>query len=56
MKIRDKKFEIKRRDAGYACNILEEGVVCLHLNPGTVRNEENIDRIVDLLNKNSQDS
>lgn len=44
------KFEIERSSQGFARNILEDGRVILHLNEGTIRNEENIERLVYLLN------
>lgn len=44
------KFEIDRDEQGFAHAILEDGNVIIHLNTGTVRNEENIERMVYLLN------
>lgn len=44
------KFEIERSEHGFAKNILEDGKVVIHLNEGTVRNEENIERVAYLLN------
>lgn len=44
------KFEIGRDEQGFAHSILEDGRVIIHLNCGTIRNEENIERVVYLLN------
>jgi len=44
------KFQIERSEQGFARNIIEDGKVIIHLNEGTVRNEENIERVVYLLN------
>lgn len=44
------KFEIERDEQGFAHAIVEDGKIIIHLNTGTVRNEENIERVVYLLN------
>ena len=47
-----KPFKVDRDGpANLAYAILEEDMLKLHLNPGTVVNERNVDRIVALLNK-----
>jgi len=44
-------FSVDRTKHGKFANaILEDGKVVLHLQEGTTRNEENIDRIVAILN------
>jgi len=44
------RFKLERSEQGFARNIIEDGKVIIHLNEGTVRNEENIERVVYLLN------
>lgn len=44
------KFEIEKDKFGFPNAISKGGFVVLHLNPGTVRNEEYLQPIVDLLN------
>lgn len=40
----------RESDGVHADAIMENGMVVLHLQPGTVRNEQNVERIVMLLN------
>ena len=44
------KFTIHRNDGGHAETIEENGRTVLWLNPGTVRGEENVERLVSLMN------
>ena len=43
-------WSIRRDDHGFAAAIEEDGRTVLHLCVGTVRNEENIERVVEVLN------
>ena len=47
----DKPYRVDRDKQGFATAICKGRKVVLHLNPGTVRNEENFDEIVKLLNQ-----
>ena len=49
----DKKYKIERDIYGYAEAISLGGYFVLQLIPGSTRNEENIEKIVELLNGNS---
>lgn len=49
-------WSIRRDEQGFAVAIEEEGRTVIHLNIGTVRNEENVKRVVILLNKNEGNS
>lgn len=46
-------YYVRRDEAGYACAIDRAGWTVLQLNPGTVRNEEYVERVVRLLNRAS---
>lgn len=44
------KFELVKDDHGYARAIAIEGWYVIHLEPGTVRNEENAEKLLAVLN------
>jgi len=48
MKIR--KFELRRDDHGFCNAVSVDEWYVVHLDRGTVRNEENADKLVDVLN------
>lgn len=52
MKTRPRLFNIRRDNHGYADGILYRGRTVLHLMPGTCRNADNVQWIVDCLNGN----
>ena len=43
-------YSLARNQAGHALAILRDGRYILHLDAGTVRNEENAQQVVDVLN------